>query len=65
MYRVFDSSILYISFWSSLYGVHVSFGHLYSNALFNVKYRAKKRGHYKSLWTDDGAGFFALSILRD
>lgn len=43
MYRVFDSSILYISFWSSLYGVHVSFGHLYSNALFNVKYRAKKK----------------------
>lgn len=46
MYRVFDSSILYIFFWS-LFGVDVSFRHLDNSALFNVTYRAKK-GHFKS-----------------
>ena len=40
MYRVFDSSILNISFWSSLYNVDVSFRHLDNRALFNVTYRS-------------------------
>lgn len=40
MYKVFDSSILNISFWSSLYSVDVSFRHLDNCALFNVTYRS-------------------------
>lgn len=60
MYRVFDSSILCISFWSSLYGVDVRFRHLDNSALFNVTYRALK--DISNLF-EQMASFCARSIL--